>query len=425
MTYWDKTNWNCYLEQVEDLLETPAVRAMQGIRHHPGVSCYEHSVFVSYTAFRLARKWGLDYRAAARAGLLHDLYLYDPRSLRSYRQCFAHPAAALRNAVKLCGGLSSKERIFNTFSNAIPLVFTGLSVTFAYKTGLFNIGATGQMVAAGLLSVITALTVDLPRPLLLPLVVLVGFLGGAVYGGIQGYLKSRFNVNEVVSGIMMNWIAHWAVYYVISDYFKSSSMATESQSVPAAASLRSDLLLSFTGSSSFNWGFILAIACVVIVQYILRRTVIGYEMRAVGFNAEAAEYGGINVQKNAVLAMVISGALSGLAGLTFYCGYLSNMRIGVMPSQGFDGIAVALLANCAPVGVVFAAIFFAILQTGKGFMNAMMPIPPEIADTIIATVIYFAATSKLIEMNLDRIKKFFGRKRPSKSEGSGEHVEHH
>ena len=148
-------------------------------------------------------------------------------------------------------------------------------------------------------------------------------------------------------------------------------------------------------------------------------------MKAVGFNRFAAEYGGINVQKNAVLAMVISGALSGLAGLTFYCGYLSNMRIGVMPSQGFDGIAVALLANCAPVGVVFAAIFFAILQTGKGFMNAMMPIPPEIADTIIATVIYFAATSKLIEMNLDRIKKFFGRKRPSKSEGSGEHVEHH
>lgn len=229
------------------------------------------------------------------------------------------------------GGLSSKERIFNTFSNAIPLVFTGLSVTFAYKTGLFNIGATGQMVAAGLLSVITALTVDLPRPLLLPLVVLVGFLGGAVYGGIQGYLKSRFNVNEVVSGIMMNWIAHWAVYYVISDYFKSSSMATESQSVPAAASLRSDLLLSFTGSSSFNWGFILAIACVVIVQYILRRTVIGYEMRAVGFNAEAAEYGGINVKKNAVLSMAIAGALAGLAGVSYYCGYCTAIRIGVQP----------------------------------------------------------------------------------------------
>ena len=111
MTYWDKTNWNCYLEQVEDLLETPAVRAMQGIRHHPGVSCYEHSVFVSYTAFRLARKWGLDYRAAARAGLLHDLYLYDSRDTSAHPgwQCFDHPRAAARNAAELTA-LSEKER---------------------------------------------------------------------------------------------------------------------------------------------------------------------------------------------------------------------------------------------------------------------------------------------------------------------------
>lgn len=127
------------------------------------------------------------------------------------------------------------------------------------------------MVAAGLLSVITALTVDLPRPLLLPLVVLVGFLGGAVYGGIQGYLKSRFNVNEVVSGIMMNWIAHWAVYYVISDYFQTSSMATESQSVPAAASLRSDLLLSFTAAPASTGASFWPLPASVIVQYILRR----------------------------------------------------------------------------------------------------------------------------------------------------------
>lgn len=265
------------------------------------------------------------------------------------------------------GGLSSKERIFNTFSNAIPLVFTGLSVTFAYKTGLFNIGATGQMVAAGLLSVITALTVDLPRPLLLPLVVLVGFLGGAVYGGIQGYLKSRFNVNEVVSGIMMNWIAHWAVYYVISDYFKSSSMATESQSVPAAASLRSDLLLSFTGSSSFN-------------------------------------------KKNAVLSMAIAGALAGLAGVSYYCGYCTAIRIGVQPSHGFDGVAVALLGGISPVGVVFASIFFAILQTGKGFMSVMTKIAPEIADTIIAIIIYFAAISKFVDRYFDRFLAWYRKK---------------
>lgn len=308
------------------------------------------------------------------------------------------------------GGLSSKERIFNTFSNAIPLVFTGLSVTFAYKTGLFNIGATGQMVAAGLLSVITALTVDLPRPLLLPLVVLVGFLGGAVYGGIQGYLKSRFNVNEVVSGIMMNWIAHWAVYYVISDYFKSSSMATESQSVPAAASLRSDLLLSFTGSSSFNWGFILAIACVVIVQYILRRTVIGYEMRAVGFNAEAAEYGGINVKKNAVLSTGHRRRAGGAGRRVVLLRLLHSHPHRCPASHGFDGVAVALLGGISPVGVVFASIFFAILQTGKGFMSVMTKIAPEIADTIIAIIIYFAAISKFVDRYFDRFLAWYRKK---------------
>ena len=306
------------------------------------------------------------------------------------------------------GGLSSKERIFNTFSNAIPLVFTGLSVTFAYKTGLFNIGATGQMVAAGLLSVITALTVDLPRPLLLPLVVLVGFLGGAVYGGIQGYLKSRFNVNEVVSGIMMNWIAHWAVYYVISDYFKSSSMATESQSVPAAASLRSDLLLSFTGSSSFNWGFILAIACVVIVQYILRRTVIGYEMRAVGFNAEAAEYGGINVKKNAVLSMAIAGGLSA-AGASLY--YLSGnteffwSTYQSLPAIGFNGIPVAMLASCNPIGIIFTALFMSMLDISGLQLTNLTAYNEYITNVIIAVIVYLSAFSLVIKMWIGKLGK--------------------
>ena len=309
--------------------------------------------------------------------------------------------------------------------NAVPIILTGLSVSFAYKSGLFNIGAPGQMLIGGLLANVLALTAGLPRPLLLPLVIAASIVGGMVWAAVPGFLKARFNVNEVVSCIMMNWVAYWVVYIVISDHFKSTTIDTESQVIPAAASLKTEAITLLTKGSNLNLGIFIAIIATALVIFILNRTVLGYEMKAVGFNRFAAEYGGINVQKNAVLAMVISGALSGLAGLTFYCGYLSNMRIGVMPSQGFDGIAVALLANCAPVGVVFAAIFFAILQTGKGFMNAMMPIPPEIADTIIATVIYFAATSKLIEMNLDRIKKFFGRKRPSKSEGSGEHVEHH
>lgn len=148
----------------------------------------------------------------------------------------------------------------------------------------------------------------------------------------------------------------------------------------------------------------------MIVQYILRRTVIGYEMRAVGFNAEAAEYGGINVKKNAVLSMAIAGALAGLAGVSYYCGYCTAIRIGVQPSHGFDGVAVALLGGISPVGIVFASIFFAILQTGKGFMSVMTKIAPEIADTIIAIIIYFAAISKFVDRYFDRFLAWYRKK---------------
>lgn len=110
VVYWSNTNWNGFLACVADLLETDEVRSMRDIRHHPGVSCYEHSLFVAYTSFRLARHWGLDYRTAARGGLLHDLYLYDPKVMKAHRQCFAHPRAAVENAAALCGGLTEQER---------------------------------------------------------------------------------------------------------------------------------------------------------------------------------------------------------------------------------------------------------------------------------------------------------------------------
>lgn len=300
------------------------------------------------------------------------------------------------------GGISTTTRIFNTLANAIPLIFTGLSITFAYKTGLFNIGATGQMMIAGLASVITALSLPAPRVILLPAVVLSGLLAGALWGGFQGFLKSRFNVNEVVSGIMMNWIAHWMVYYIVSDAFQSATMVTESRTIPDEASLRASWLYQLTGSSSFNYGFFLALAAVVVIHFILKHTVTGYHMKAVGLSPEAAEYGGIHVKKNTILSMAIAGALAGLAGVSYYCGYSSSIRIGVQPSQGFDGIAVALLGNLSPVGVIFAAAFFAVLQAGKGYMNAMVHVAPEIADTILSIIIYFAAISKLVDLYFDR-----------------------
>lgn len=296
------------------------------------------------------------------------------------------------------GSLMNMERIGNSLATAMTLLFTGLAFAFAYKTGLFNIGCSGQMLVGGLMATIVAHYVFLPRPLYLIVLILSAIAGGAVWAAIPGYFKAKFNVHEVVSTIMMNWIAYWSIYYYIPAYLKGPSLETESSSIMVSQSLRSPWLSKiFTGSAYINSSIFIAAAAIILIQYLLSRTTLGFGLKAVGANKSCAEYAGISVNRSIVLSMTISGALAGLAGLSYYTGYSLNMQIGVMPSQGFDGIAVALLGASTPVGVLLAAIFFGILQSGKGFMNAMTSVPPEIADTIISVIIYFTATSILFE----------------------------
>ncbi|MFY9173824.1 MAG: ABC transporter permease [Peptococcia bacterium] len=306
------------------------------------------------------------------------------------------------------GGLMNIERIGNSLATATPLILTGLSVAFAFNTGLFNIGTPGQMLIGGLCATAIGLTLPLPKPLLLTIIILVSAVGGGLWALLPGWFKARFNVHEVVSTIMMNWIAYWTVYYVIPGYFKGQYLETESRTISEAASFRVQWLTDLFGGSYVNLGIFVALAAAIIVAFILNKTTLGYELKAVGFNRHSAEYAGIKVNGRIILSMVIAGVLSGLAGATYYVGYASNMQIGVMPTQGFDGIAVSLLGANTPLGVVGSAIFFGILHTGKGFMNAMTKIPPEIADTIIATIIYFAATSILVEKYWDKLKKMIG-----------------
>ena len=188
------------------------------------------------------------------------------------------------------------------------------------------------------------------------------------------------------------------IVYFIPAYLKGPSLETESSSLAVTQSLRSHWLSAvFSGSEYINLGIIFAVASVFLVRWCLNRTTVGYELKAVGANRFCAEYAGINVNRSIVLSMAISGGLSGLAGLSYYAGYALNMQIGVMPAQGFDGIAVSLLGASTPAGVLFASLFFGILQSGKGFMNALTDVPPEIADTIISVIIYFTATSVLFE----------------------------
>ncbi|EOU1464581.1 ABC transporter permease [Clostridium perfringens] len=303
------------------------------------------------------------------------------------------------------GGLMNIERIGNTLATATPLILTGLSLAFAFRTGLFNIGAPGQMLMGGFFATAVGLTVKLPALVLIPLMILAGILGGALWAFIPGALKAKFNVHEVVSTIMMNWIAYWIVYYMVPMYFKGEFLETESAQLPATATLRIQALTDFFQGSFINMGILIALVSVFAIWFILNKTVLGYELKAVGFNRDAAEYAGISVNRNIVLSMMIAGALAGLAGVVQYTGNATSIQIGVMPTQGFDGIAVALLGASNPIGVLFSALFFGILYTGKGFMNAMTSIPPEIADTIMATIIYFAATSVIMERVFNKFQK--------------------
>jgi len=324
----------------------------------------------------------------------------------------------------ISGGLKNRERIGNTLATATPLILTGLSLAFSFRTGLFNIGAPGQMLFGGFCATAVGLTFDMPRALLLLAMALAAFIGGALWAFIPGLLKAKFNVHEVVSTIMMNWICYWVVYYGVPAYFKGPSLETESRLLPDKATLKTPFLTDLFNGSYVNMGLILAIIAVIVVSFIINKTTLGYELKAVGFNRDAAEYAGIAVNRGIVTSMLISGGLAGLGGLTQYAGNAANIQIGLLPSQGFDGIAVALLGASAPVGVLLSSIFFGVLYSGRGFMNAMTDIPPEIADTIIAIIIYFAATSILFERLISWISRRRGDKaaKPDKPDGLAETV---
>ena len=303
------------------------------------------------------------------------------------------------------GGLMNPARMGNTMAIATTLILTGLSVAFAFRTGLFNVGASGQMLMGGLAATFIGLTFSWPRPVLLTVMMLAALLGGGLWAALAGFLKARFNVHEVVATIMLNWIAFWTIFYVVPRYFKGPFLETESRRLPVAATLHWPWLSSLFSGSYINVGIFIAVAAVIVVAFILGRTTLGYELKAVGYNRHAAEVAGINVNSRMVLSMAIAGGLAGLAGATFYAGYAATMQIGILPSQGFDGMAVALLGASSPWGVLTAGLFFGVLHTGKGFMTAMTRIPPDIADTIIATVIYFAATSVLVERYWDSLER--------------------
>ncbi|WP_105619311.1 ABC transporter permease [Vallitalea okinawensis] len=311
------------------------------------------------------------------------------------------------------GAFGSLKKIGDTLLYSTTLILTGLAVAFAFKTGLFNIGASGQMLMGGFIAVLLGITLDLPRIILLPICITSSIVAGAVWAFIPGVLKAKYRVHEVVTTIMMNWISVWTVYYFVPELIRGP-FDTESANVPANALLRTEWMTKLFDGSYVNLGLFLALITALIIWWVLDRTTFGYELKAVGFNPDAAQYSGMKVNRNIIYSMMISGALAGLAGATFYIGYASNIKIGVSPTQGFDGIAVALLGLNHPLGVVLAALLFGFMNAGKLSMQIATGVPNELVPIIIATIIFFAATNEMIKGWLKRI----GNKKSDKERGA-------
>lgn len=284
---------------------------------------------------------------------------------------------------------------------ATPYIATGLSVAFSFKTGVFNIGAEGQFVVGSMSAcVVGILFGNLPSAVLIPLCLIAAAVVGAVWGMIVGFLKTKWGINEVLSMIMFNWIAFYLSNYIAgipAIHNEGTAEATRNISENARILFPSELIGNLGLCNTANWGIFLAIVLTLIVYFIIEKTTLGYELKAVGFNKSAAEYGGINVNRSILTALAISGALAGLGGALQLMGM--GGRISVFTSQegfGFAGIVVALIGVSNPLGVFIAGLFYGALKYGGGRLN-LVGAPTQVVDIIVGTVVFFIAISCIFE----------------------------
>ncbi len=291
-----------------------------------------------------------------------------------------------------------------TIVTMVPLVLTGLAVAFAFRTGLFNIGVEGQLLVGWLAAVWVGVDLPhLPKLILVPLCILASALAGWIWGYIPGILKARFHVHEVISTIMMNYVALYVTNALIRKYVNGPDEHTPP--ISSHASISSTFLTNLTHGSRLNWGFVVAILAAILMWFLLWRTTKGYELRAVGFNPNASSYAGINVARNMSFAFGVSGAFAGVAGAMVGLGTYHFMTINAdFTGYGFDGIAVALLGMNSSVGVIFGALLFAVLETGQVSMQSM-GIPTDLVQVIVALIIFFVAANYLIRLIGGRFKK--------------------
>lgn len=306
----------------------------------------------------------------------------------------------------IVGVIGKPKFIAWTIIRSTPLILTGLSIAFAYKTGLFNIGAEGQFIIGALFATIVGAGIELPAIIHIPLTLLIAAIAGAVWGGIAGWLKSKFGINEVIATIMLNWIAFYLSNYLIRTSFLAQNNSETSISIHDSASIGIDWLKGLVGpATSVNWGIVISIVVILIVSFILFKTTLGFELRGVGHNMFGAEYGGINVNRSILQSMAIAGLIAGLAGAIQVMGVSHNISVlAAQEGYGFDGIAVALIANSNPIGVIFSGLLFGAFKYGGTKMQAVGA-PSEVVSIVIGSIVYFIALSSVLKMLYDKMKE--------------------
>jgi simple sugar transport system permease protein len=294
--------------------------------------------------------------------------------------------------------------ITESLTTSTPYIFAGLAVAVGFRCGLFNIGAEGQFFMGALGAAFVGYSIHgLPWFIHLPLALLGGAAAGGLWGAIPGYLKARFGAHEVVNTIMMNWIAFRLSDWLLNGPMKASGFRPVTPNIDPAA----ELPRFFPDPLRLNWGFPLALAMAFLIYWLLFKTTIGFEIRTVGANPDAARYAGVNIIRNFVLAMLISGALAGLSGASQVLGVDHWVGQGFSAGYGFDSIAIALLGKSHPLGVVLAALMFGTLRSGATRMQSMAGIPIDIISIIQGLVIIFVAAPAIIRW-LYRIRAVSG-----------------
>jgi simple sugar transport system permease protein len=299
-----------------------------------------------------------------------------------------------------------------------PMMLASLGVIVALKAGLFNIGVSGQMVAAAFVATVTVGYSGLDAALAKPLVILCGIVVGGLAGALVGYLKYAFNIHEVVSTIMLNYVASYVTGFFINTRY-ADTISRSSKVVSEASRLTIMNVPLFGFGVELPIGILVALASVFLARFFLDRTVAGFELRAVGMNRRCARYAGIDVGRSMCLAMALSGALAGLAGVTYYLGYYDTMIPKELSAMGYDSIAVALLGNSSPLGSIFASIVITIFQKGNVYMSSRIGVAREIGSVMTGILLLFSACNAYTWSALGRLRARARRRGRGSGEGAG------